>query len=145
MKVIKKVIAFSLFFMCLFIFKDVCAITNVGLKEEFAEDCVIVVIKHENSVINNKYKISDFEYDNIKNIIDLTEITGNIEDKELLNKHNFRQILKIELQNTGESEIKDAIEKIGKLSFVENVFSNYEIKICSNLTDIISNDPKLEQ
>lgn len=118
---------------------------DVDENKKIGEDCVIVVIKHENSIINNKYEISDFQCDNIKNIIDLTEITGNIEEKELLNKNNFRQILKVELQNTGKDKIIEVIEQIEKLSFVESVSPNYEITICSTLADITPNDPKLEQ
>lgn len=128
--------------MCLFIGTRVNATNDININDDFEDDSFLVLIKHDNSIINDKYEIAEFGHDNIKEITDLTEITGDVNDKTLLNREEFRQILKLELKVPGKDKVIEAIEAIEKLDFVECATPNYIMTVNSsdNNIEVQSND-----
>jgi len=65
-----------------------------SIDENFDGSSVLVVIDKKISGINKTYKKNFFGSFEMEYIKDLTEITGDIDSKEYLNKEEFHQILK---------------------------------------------------
>ncbi|MCL2013584.1 MAG: S8 family serine peptidase [Oscillospiraceae bacterium] len=97
------------------------------LKDDFADDAVIVVINRANSEINKEYTIEDFKEINPAGVRDLTYIKKEIDikDIEYLDFENFRQILLIELRNKGKEEVLSAIKKLEKREIIQSAEPNY--------------------
>lgn len=104
-------------------------IVSANQNEKFEDDSVIVTIKHECSSVNKIYRIEEFQHTNIESIQDLTKINGNADNKELLNKDEFCQILLLKLKENGSEKVQLAIKEIEKLEFVKCAEPNYIIKI----------------
>lgn len=102
--------------------KVVCTAT---LKDDFADDCVIVVINSNYSGINKRFALSDFNEDIFAEIIDLSAVDGDISEKEYLNTESFMQILKLKLKKTGREEVLTAIKEAEKFDWVKSVEPNY--------------------
>lgn len=82
------------------------------IEDEFDDDCVLVVIDKYNSEINKKYDLNFFGAQEIKSITDLMCFDGNIDKKELLNRKEFRQILKLELSEPSKQNVLNLIHKL---------------------------------
>lgn len=99
-------------------------ICNATLDDDFAEDCVLVTLKKAYSEINKKYTVDDFSEVACIEVKDLTYIP-DYENKPLLNKDDFHQILSIGLKNKGKKEVLNAIKILEKREDVLSAEPNY--------------------
>ena len=76
------------------VFENKKVLCTATLEDDFADDCVIVVINSNYSSINKRFSSSDFNEDIFEEIIDLSAVDGDILEKEYLNTEDFKQILK---------------------------------------------------
>jgi len=76
-----------------------------NLDDDFDDSCVVVIIDKKTSKINKKFDNSYFGNAGIESVEDLTYITGNIDEKVYLNKEDFRQIFKLNLQKKSKLSI----------------------------------------
>lgn len=116
--------------------KTYCTAT---LEDNFADDCVIVVIDHSNSITDRVFTMSDFPGVDVKAITYLTSpITPLFEESEteeeaqekaeilaLTDIDNFNHIIRIDLNVTGKEKVLEAIEIIQAFNFVLSAEPNY--------------------
>ncbi len=101
--------------------KNYCDAT---LEDDFTDDCVLVVMKKNYGGINKIHSKEKFKGVEIESVEDLTNITGNIEDKGI-DVENYRQILKITLKNKSKKEVLKGVKAFEKLDEVEYAEPNY--------------------
>ena len=104
--------------------------SEVSIDQEFVDNHVIVVMKHESSRINEIPDISLFDSVELTDIIDLTsfEKYRNIKDEcdlLFLNEDLFHQILLLELPTNDKNEVVLTIKKLEKLDGVKYVGPDY--------------------
>lgn len=98
------------------------------------DDCVIVTIKKEYSKLNKVWSCEDFNCSNIKSIEDLTYIDLNENDTKIyLSQVTFRQMLKINLINSGKNEVAEVMNEISNNENVKSVYPNVYIKTENDL------------
>ena len=95
--------------------KIICQAT---LDDDFADDCVIVVIDKSNSKVNKLFTKKQFKGVSLENVKDLTYLEGDPDDLQYFNQEEFKQVLKLDLVKTGKEEVLKAIRKLEKLDFV---------------------------
>lgn len=106
--------------------KIICGAT---LEDDFAEDCVTVVINRSNSRMNKKHDAVKFPGVQIAEIRDLS-YTESLDDAiPYTNVEGFQQILELRLKKTGKDEVLKAIRQLEKLDFVESAEPNYYYKL----------------
>ena len=88
------------------------------IDEDFEDSCVMIVITQKQSEVNKSHNGKFRLVSNIESIEDLTSLTGNIDDKEYLDRENFHQILKINLANKSKQNVLNMIRKIEDFSGV---------------------------
>ncbi len=91
------------------------------IDEEFVDDCVLVVIDKYHSKINQQFQKSFFGSFPIKSITDLMKTNIKEEELALLNKEDFRQILKIELEEHSKQNVLNAIHYMEHIDGILNV------------------------
>lgn len=120
--------------------KTYCTAT---LDDDFADDCVIIVIDHANSIVDRVFTASDFPGIDVKEITYLTSpITPLFEESEteeeaqekaetlaLTNVEEFNHIISIDLNVTGKEKVLEAIEVLEGFDFVISAEPNYFIEI----------------
>ena len=108
--------------------------------DEFFDDGIIVVLKHDFSELNHEWTEKDFNIDNISEIKDLTymEMTEE-EQKEYLQKVTFHQILRISLKEKGTGQVLNAIAAFEKEDIVLSASPNYAAIECTSTP----NDPSI--
>ena len=105
---------------------------DATLEDDFADDCVIVVINKSNSKINKKHDKMKFNNVGAVEIEDLTTINEDVDvfaEDSLVNVSDFRQILKITLKKPGKNEVLKAIKKLEKRPEVESAEPSYYIEV----------------
>jgi subtilisin family serine protease len=102
-----------------------------------------VVIDKKIGGINKAHKKSFFGSFESEYIKDLTEITGDIDSKEYLNKEEFHQILKIKLPKDSKSNVLDVIKKLEKIEGILYASPNYYLYPAVHPNDIRYDGPSL--
>ena len=109
------------------------------IEDNFADDCVLVVIDHANSIVDRVFTADDFLDVDVKEITYLTSpITPLFEESEteeeaqakaetlaLTNVEEFNHIIRIDLNVTGKDKVLEAIKVLEKLDFVLSAEPNY--------------------
>ncbi|MCI8776610.1 MAG: S8 family serine peptidase [Oscillospiraceae bacterium] len=113
-------------------------------------DTIIVVFKKEYSEINKIWKPSDFNFSNIKSVVDISNINfSKNEMADYLSNVTYRQIIQVNLNKSGKKEINDAMAYFSSRNDVKKVFpnifnkrniSNDNLKE-KNINTAIPNDP----
>ncbi len=113
---------------------------SVSFDEEFADDCVIAVLKEEYSSFNGiSNDLSDKLYDlSAKSIEDLSALSNDILDSnceidntkapdlyEYYSTTPFTQIIKIELEQPGEQNVIDMINALSGIDEISSASPNY--------------------
>ena len=90
--------------------------------DEFADDRVIVVLKKDFSELNHEWNPSDFNFENISEIKDLTHMEMSPEQQETyLQQVNFHQILCVYLKEKGTEQVLNAVKALEQNEMVLNV------------------------
>lgn len=124
---------------------------DATLDDDFADDCVIVVINKSYSEMVNTLSVTQFENIDVKNITRLTEDASVEENSlDLTNTENIRHIIKIDLKTAGKANVLEAIKELEKLEFVESAEPDYyfypdEINETEATDSVTANDPYFEQ
>ena len=105
---------------------------NATIDQDFAEDRVIVVLKHNVSDMKKTPDKKMFGSVKVTEVEDLTSIskygnTKSADELPLLNKDNFHQILLLKLPSKDKKAVLEAIEEIEKLDDVLYVEPDYVI------------------
>ena len=109
------------------------------IEDNFADNCVLVVIDHANSIVDRVFTADDFPDVDVKEITYLTSpITPLFEESEtneeaqskaetlaLTNVEEFNHIIRIDLNVTGRYKVLEAIKTLEKLDFVLSAEPNY--------------------
>ena len=93
-------------------------VCQATLEDNFADNCVLVVIDEEHSEINKEFRLEDFPGVDITEIRDLSYITGDPYSNPYLNTVGFKQILKLTLKNSGKEEVLKQIKNLENLDFI---------------------------
>ena len=88
------------------------------IDDDFDDSCVMVVITKKQSEVNKSHNGKFRLVSNIESIEDLTRLTGDVDDKEYLDRENFHQILKINLADKSKQNVLNMIRKIENFSGV---------------------------
>ncbi len=110
------------------------------INEDFDDSSIIVIMDKKTSEINKVYSKEYFGACQIESIEDLTYITGDINDKEYLNANDFKQILKINLQNKSKQSVIETLRTMSIIdgiywagpSYFINAFEESDISLMSN-------------
>ena len=100
-------------------------VCQATLEDNFADDCVLVVIDAEHSEINKEFRLEDFPGVDITEIRDLSYITGDPYSNPYLNTVGFKQILKLTLKNSGKEEVLEQIKNLERLDFIYSAEPDY--------------------
>jgi len=98
---------------------------NATVEDDFDGSSVLVVMDKKTGGINKPHKMSYFGSFEMEYIIDLTEITGDIDSKEYLNKEEFNQILMIKLPKDSKENVLDVIKQLEKVEGILYASPNY--------------------
>ena len=90
-----------------------------SLKDDFADDCVLVLIKHEYSLPIKEWKSEDFPDVDIREIIVHKYPTNGI------NLETWCQPLRININTHGKDKVLKAIEQLEKYEIVQYAGPNY--------------------
>ena len=108
------------------------------VEQEYLTDRVIVTIKHKHSKVNSKISLEDFKIDHDKiglgTITDLTYIKNNPKNNPLINYSQFRQVLSIELKQSGKENVEAAVRELEKSPIVLGSHPRYVYKTVHNFT-----------
>jgi len=95
------------------------------IEDNFDGSSVLVVMDKKTGGINKAHKKSFFGFFEVEYIKDLTEITGDINTKEYLNKELFKQILLIKLPTNSKNNVLNVIRQLEKVEGVLYASPNY--------------------
>ncbi len=125
------------------------------LDDDFADDCVLIVIDHANSIVDRIFTKVDFPGVDVKEITYLTlPITPLFEESEtneeaqkkaetlaLTNVEEFNHIIQIDLNVSGKDKVLEAIKILESFDFVLSAEPNYigclDVPVVEN-EDVIS-------
>ena len=102
---------------------------DATIEDDFANDCVLVVLDKNVGGINKVHSKSFFNSVGIKSITDLTAMS----DATSVNTYEFRQILRIELSEKGKKNVLNAIKKLEKIDGVISAEPSYFASFCGVL------------
>lgn len=109
---------------------------EVSLDQDFVDNHVIVVMKKQNSEVNNEVDPQIFSSIDYSKINDLTHLSkyekGHMEDCAMLNESDFHQILLVELPTHSKENVIRTIEEISALKEVKYAGPDYELYPASN-------------
>ncbi len=170
--VISVIVAFQLMPMTAFANNDIMEDENslnsyseekvyctATMEDSFNDDCVLVVINHENSIIDRTFTASDFPGVDVKKITFLTSpITPLFEESEteeeaqekaetlaLTNVEGFHHILRIDLNELGKDKVLQAIQVLEGFDFVLSAEPNYIGKIDTTVLETVEETEKREK
>ena len=104
---------------------------DATLEDDFADDCVMIVLNKEYTHKRIDFTPSHFpgvEISGIESLMSLSKPSNPISedlDKKRVANENFREIIKIELKEKSKQNVLDAIKKLEKLPFVRSAEPNY--------------------
>jgi len=120
-------------------YKEEKIYSNATIEDNYDDSSVLVVLDKKTGGINKTHKKSFFGSFETEYIKDLTEIKGDIDSKEYLNKEQFRQILMIKLPTNSKSNVLDVVKKLEKVEGILYAGPDYYLYPAANN----SNDPLL--
>jgi subtilisin family serine protease len=109
---------------------------NTTINEDFADDCVLVVVDKFHSKLNKKYNKEYFKGLQIKSVTDLMAIDKSEDELTFLNTEDFRQILKLELEEPFKQNVLDVVHTLEQMDGVlsaspSHAFKDYSLPACS--------------
>ncbi len=130
-------------------------VCNATLEEDFLDDSIIVVLKHDVSLMFKTYLCNDFDEINCINVDDLTEnsinllkkqimaeqtgdwssLTKHIENHMLMNIDSFHQILCLTIGNPGKENVIKSIRELEKRNDIYSAEPDYIEKLDSSVDD----------
>ena len=125
------------------------------MDEDFKDDCVLVVLKHKYSAVNQKIDVAMFETSQLKatstlekestvydetalknnslilfsEIQDLTYIEPTSRSSSKINEELFNNILRVQLKTTGKEKVIAAVEELKKVEEVLDAVPDYNYYI----------------
>lgn len=127
---------------------------DINDNENFAEDRVIIVLDNEASLKFKKYTASDFSFIDCTQVVDMSSYIGSavetamqniaqhvISNAELQNYtgidfNRYNQILCLELETPGKTNVISAITKLQKMDGVLYACPDYQIKVAKTTNDV---------
>ena len=106
----------------------------------YADDSVIVVIKHEYSAMGKVFSPDDFDKNLIASVEDLFCASATNKSLDGYNMDEYCQILKLNLIEPSEDNVKLAIEELKNNILIEEITPNYISYTYPLLTDEIESD-----
>ncbi len=127
------------------------------MEDSFNDDCVLVVINHENSIIDRTFTVSDFPGVDVKKITFLTSpITPLFEESEtedeaqekaetlaLTNVEGFHHILRIDLNEFGKDKVLQAVQILESFDFVLSAEPNYIGEVETTILETVEENASL--
>ena len=128
--------------------------SNATIEQDFSDRRVIVVMNNEASLELNDYTVEDFSEINCKEIQDFSSATKlkaneqldtlyyafknrtSLEDKEIVSYKEYNQVICLELEETGKTNVLDSIETLQEREDVLYAGPDYAISVGK-----IPNDP----
>lgn len=104
---------------------------NTTIDEDFDESCVLVVIDKYHSEVNKVYDKNFFGDVSIREVEDLTSFNSNIDNLDYLNLQEFRQILKLELEEPSKQNVLDTIHSIENIDGVLSASPSHYLRDCT--------------
>ncbi len=101
--------------------------SNAAVEQEFDDSRILVVLDKRISKVNKKLSKNFFGFLKDAKITDLTQIEGNITDKNI-DEENFRQILKIELPENSKQNVLKVIKQLEKIPGVKYAGPDYVLE-----------------
>ena len=112
------------------------------IEDDFADDCVLVVLDRNISAINKIHERSFFGSSIIENVVDLTAVSHDSSvsstDNSLISQidqENFRQILKLELPVAGKEYVLKVIKLLEQIDGIMYAGPNYISSLCATVPD----------
>lgn len=104
---------------------------HTTINEEFADDCVLVVIDKYHSQLNKKFDKEYFENLPIKSVTDLMAMEKSEDELQLLNTNDFRQILKLELEEPSKENVLELIHILEQMNGILSASPSHVLRDCS--------------
>lgn len=101
--------------------------SNAALEQEFDDSRILVVLDKRISKANKKLNKNFFGFLKDAKITDLTQIEGNIADKNI-DEENFRQILEIQLPERSKQNVLKVIKQLEKIPGVKYAGPDYVLE-----------------
>ena len=121
---------------------DIKKYPDLTSNRDFEMDSILIVMNRNNSKINKRFTSKNFKEIESSEVQDLTQLTGDIENKNYVDYENFKQILLITLKKANKSEVIKAIKLLEKREDIEYVGPNYIIQMDgSNDSSELNNAP----
>ena len=92
--------------------------SQATVEDDFADDCVIVVINKENSKVNKLFTKDHFKGLDLTSIEDLSHMENDPDELLYFDQENFKQMIKVNLVKKGKKEVLKAVRKLEKLEFI---------------------------
>lgn len=110
---------------------------STTINDDFADDCVLVVMDKYHSKLNKKFEKKFFDDLPIKSVTDLMTTDKKTEELTFLNTENFRQVLKLELEEPSKQNVLELVRSLEQVKGVlsaspSHTFQNYSLPSCSN-------------
>ncbi len=121
-KVISILLIFSMLLSCYFY---VSAESISDERIEYDNSSVIVVMKHDYSVIDKEYTVEYFNCDNISHVKDLTPINANKLEGSKYNLDTWKKILQLYLKNPSDANVDSVIKELSVDNRIDSVEKNY--------------------
>ena len=87
---------------------------NVSEDEDFEDNSIIIILNRQTGGINKRLDSNFFGGIEIKDIKDITYMTGDIAQRKYFDKENFRQILKLTLYEHSKENVIKTIKQLEK-------------------------------
>lgn len=111
--------------------KDKKIYSTATMEDDFADDCVLVVLDKSLSSVNKVHSKSFFGSTGIKSVVDLTAMS----DTSMVNSDEFRQIIRLELSEKGKKNVLNTIKKLEKIDGVVSAEPDYTASTCGTTSN----------
>ena len=101
--------------------------SNATVEQEFDDSRILVVLDKRISKVNKKLSKNFFGFLKDAKITDLTQIEGNIAEKNI-DEENFRQILEIQLPENSKQNVLKVIKQLEKIPGVKYAGPDYVLE-----------------
>lgn len=112
--------------------------SNATVEQEFDDSRILVVLDKRISKANKKLNKNFFGFLKDAQITDLTQIEGNIADKNI-DEENFRQILEIQLPENSKQNVLKVIKQLEKIPGVKYAGPDYVLEESVDATPSAAN------
>lgn len=112
--------------------------SDISISDHFDATSVIVILDKSVSGINKQHSLEMFGNLDIISITDLTSVDNSA--KEIIDKHNFEQILQLHLNQQSKENVLEAIEKLEKIEGIKYAGPNRLLDIEKEPNDPLYED-----